>query len=134
MTPTSRSPGQNVTFTIKVTNNGEVPLTAVGLQYLSDLLSHASRHVAAGASTDYTCVVPAEDADPQLVGHRHAGHCLATGNDSDQVDVRTPGITIDKSTSAPIIHAGGDGGLPDRRDEFGRDGIHRSPGHRCAGT
>ncbi|MFT3970801.1 MAG: LPXTG cell wall anchor domain-containing protein [Micropruina sp.] len=105
-------PGQNVTFTITVTNNGEVPLTAVTV---TDADYPACSRVLPGTlqpggSADYTCVVPAADADftnsVTVTGTPPGDAPKPTGNASDQVNVRTPSITIDKSTSTPIIQAG----------------------------
>ncbi|HMQ37536.1 MAG TPA: LPXTG cell wall anchor domain-containing protein [Micropruina sp.] len=105
-------PGQNVTFTIAVTNTGEVPLTAVAVTDAAYPVCSRTLPgtLQPGGTASYTCVVPAEDADftnaVTVTGTPPDGAPKPTGNDSDQVDVRTPGITIDKSTSTPIIHAG----------------------------
>ena len=105
-------PGQNVTFTIAVTNNGEVPLTAVTVTDADYPVCSRTLPgtLQPGASTNYTCIVPAADADftnaVSVTGTPPGNAPKPSGNASDQVDVRTPGITIDKSTSTPIVHAG----------------------------
>ena len=105
-------PGQDVTFTIAVTNTGEVPLTAVTVTDATYPVCSRTLPgtLLPGATTSYTCVVPAEAADftnaVTETGTPPGDAPKPTGNDTDQVDVRTPGITIDKSTSTPIIHAG----------------------------
>lgn len=106
-------PGQDFTFTITVRNTGEVPLAPVTV---TDPDYPACDNVisgplAAGATTSYDCTVTAGDED--LTNRVTATGTPPTGpspvdDDTDVVDVRRPGIVIDKTTSTPIVASGQD--------------------------
>ena len=104
--------GQDATFTITVENTGDVALTGVAVTDPAAPDCDATiGDMAAGASTSYSCTVPAVAADftntASVVGTDSLGNTVGDSDTAD-VDVINPAIQIDKTPDSQFVTAGGD--------------------------
>ncbi|MCP4304893.1 MAG: DUF11 domain-containing protein, partial [bacterium] len=104
--------GSDVTFTITVTNTGDVDLTDIAVTDVqAPVCDTTVGDLAAGASTSYDCIVTGVTADftntASVVGTHPAG---GTVNDDDtaDVDVIDPAISLTKDPATQQILAGQD--------------------------
>ncbi len=104
-------PGSDVTFTITVTNTGNVPLTNVTVtDTLTPDCEATFAELAVGASETYTCVatnVRATFTNIAVVEATDPNDETVTDEDDADVNVPgTPGLRIEKSTDTPSVVAG----------------------------
>ena len=101
--------GSTVTFTIKVTNSGDTPLTNVAVtDAKAPGCASTLGSLAVGASSTYTCtmVVSGQTVNTAMgTGTDPLGNPV-TGDGTAQVDVTDPAITIAKSVSPTTVRSG----------------------------
>ena len=104
--------GQDATFTITVTNTGDVDLT--GVQVTDPAAPDCDATIGdltVGANTSYTCTIPAVTADftntASVVGDDSLGNTVSDSDDA-AVDVVNPAITIDKTPDSQFVTSGSD--------------------------
>ncbi|WP_236808345.1 DUF7507 domain-containing protein [Amycolatopsis albispora] len=102
--------GDQVTFTIKVTNTGDVPLT--GVEVTDPIAARCARTIGdlePGGSSTYTCTMTAPDDDvtnvATVTGTPPTGPDVSTQDDA-VVDVVHPGVQIDKSAEPGQVRPG----------------------------
>ncbi|HEX2850154.1 MAG TPA: hypothetical protein VHN98_06365 [Acidimicrobiales bacterium] len=103
------TPGQVATFTITVTNTGEVALTDVTVaDPISPVCDRTIGSLAAGASATYTCttVVNGDFVNVAIVSATDDAEHTITASDTATVDA-LPLIAITKSPSTPALNHGG---------------------------
>ncbi len=109
--------GDNVTYTVVITNTGSVDLTRVSVidSLAGDLTDKFMLELPVGASDNWTYpyTVQAGDADPLVnivtavygvLGYEHEG----SASDNVTVDLVHPAITVEKSADADCVLAGDD--------------------------
>jgi uncharacterized repeat protein (TIGR01451 family) len=116
--PTVVRPGQDVTYTLVITNTGDADLTITALTDLAngqsvalsaECLGLVGDDLAIGASVDCTYVAPAGTADIHNVATVVAEDELdrdVTDDDDADVEVINPAITVTKDADKARAHAG----------------------------
>lgn len=108
--PSVTEAGRTVTYTIKVTNTGDIALGSVAVD--DDITDACDRpalgSLAAGASTTYTCtaVVTADTTNTAVARGTDPLGRTVTDSDDAVVDVQPPGVAIQKTASAGTVRAG----------------------------
>ncbi|WP_233225709.1 DUF7507 domain-containing protein [Amycolatopsis sp. CA-126428] len=108
-TPKTVRAGDDVTFTITVTNVGDVPLTAVSVVDEQGTCAHKFDTVAAGTVKTYTCVrkAPADDFGQtvEISGIDPSGRAVQSAGDA-KVDVVHPEIAVMKDAAPYEVREG----------------------------
>ena len=120
--PTYARAGDTVTFTIDVTNVGDVGLTNV---VVSDPLTASCDNtfasLAVGGTESYTCTMTAAADFTNVIGvvaDEPSGGTVTAGDSAD-LDVIAPGILVTKSPATQEVIVNGDATFTDLRGEHG---------------
>jgi uncharacterized repeat protein (TIGR01451 family) len=105
--------GSDVTFTITVTNTGQVALVDVDVaDPLAPDCARADLALAVGATRTWTCALVGPTTDFTNIATAtgtDANDNVVTSTDSAVVDVLVPAIDISKTAVAPVVVSGQDG-------------------------
>ncbi len=128
--------GGDATFTITVSNNGDVDLSNVAVSDpLAPNCDNAIGDLTAGASTSYACTLTGVAADftntATVTAEDPFGNPL-TDSDTADIDVIDPGVEIQKTPDTQTILSGDDAHVHHHRDQHRRCTTHRRDGHRSA--
>ncbi|WP_435869899.1 DUF7507 domain-containing protein [Amycolatopsis mediterranei] len=108
-TPQTVRAGDEVTFTITVTNPGDVPLAAVSVVDEQTSCANKFDTVAAGATKTYTCTRKAPDDDfgqaVEITGIDPSGRAVQSAGDA-KVDVVHPEIAVMKDAAPYEVREG----------------------------
>nr|WP_238535571.1 hypothetical protein [Amycolatopsis mediterranei] len=108
-TPQTVRAGDEVTFTIAVTNAGDVPLAAVSVVDEQTSCANKFDTVAAGATKTYTCTRKAPDDDfrqaVEITGIDPSGRAVQSAGDA-KVDVVHPEIAVMKDAAPYEVREG----------------------------
>ena len=104
--------GDDVTFTITLTNTGDVTLSNVTVvDPIAPACNTSIPSMAPGAVQSYTCTLTSVTTDLTNVASASASDPLGrplTDSDSAEVEVIAPGVEIEKTPDTQIILSGGD--------------------------